>query len=53
LTKPERQEQETDLDQTLRPSALTEFVGQENIVENLKVSSWQHASEMNRSIMFF
>jgi len=37
LTKPERQEQEIDLDQTLRPSALTEFVGQENIVGNLKV----------------
>jgi Holliday junction DNA helicase RuvB len=37
LTKPERQEQEIDLDQTLRPSALTEFVGQEKIVENLKV----------------
>jgi holliday junction DNA helicase RuvB len=37
LTKPERQEQETDLDQTLRPSALVEFVGQEKIVDNLKV----------------
>jgi len=37
LTKPERQEQETDLDRTLRPSALAEFVGQEKIVGNLKV----------------
>lgn len=37
LTKPERQEQETDLDRTLRPSALTEFVGQEKIVENLRI----------------
>jgi Holliday junction DNA helicase RuvB len=37
LTKPERQDQEIDLDQTLRPSVLTDFVGQEKIVENLKV----------------
>jgi Holliday junction DNA helicase RuvB len=37
LTKPERLDQEIDLDQTLRPSALTDFVGQEKIVENLKV----------------
>jgi holliday junction DNA helicase RuvB len=37
LTKPERQEQESDLDQTLRPSALAEFAGQEKIVENLKI----------------
>jgi holliday junction DNA helicase RuvB len=37
LTKPERQEQETGLDQTLRPAALTEFVGQEKIVGNLKI----------------
>jgi len=37
LTEPERQEQETDFDQTLRPSALVEFVGQEKIVGNLKV----------------
>ena len=37
LTKPERQEQEADFDQTLRPSALTDFVGQEKIVENLNV----------------
>ncbi len=35
--QPERQEHESDLDQTLRPAALTEFVGQEKIVENLKV----------------
>ena len=37
LTKPERQEQEVELDQTLRPSVLSDFVGQEKIVENLKV----------------
>jgi Holliday junction DNA helicase RuvB len=37
LTKPEREEQEFDLDQTLRPSALTDFVGQEKIIENLQV----------------
>jgi Holliday junction DNA helicase RuvB len=37
LTKPERLDQEIDLDQTLRPSALTDFVGQDKIVENLKV----------------
>ncbi|MBI3004539.1 MAG: Holliday junction branch migration DNA helicase RuvB [Ignavibacteriales bacterium] len=37
LTQPERIEQEFELDQTLRPSSLQEFVGQENIVANLKV----------------
>jgi Holliday junction DNA helicase RuvB len=37
LTKPEQQEHEADFDQTLRPSALTDFVGQEKIVENLNV----------------
>ncbi len=37
LTEPERQEQEADLDQTLRPSVLAEFVGQEKIAENLKI----------------
>lgn len=37
MTKPERQEQETDIDQTLRPERLGEFVGQEKIVENLHV----------------
>jgi Holliday junction resolvasome RuvABC ATP-dependent DNA helicase subunit len=29
LTKPERLDQEIELDQTLRPSVLTDFVGQE------------------------
>lgn len=37
LTKPEREEQEFDLDQTLRPSVLTDFVGQDKIIENLRV----------------
>lgn len=37
LIRPERQEDEIDLDQTLRPKILTEFVGQEKIVENLNV----------------
>jgi Holliday junction DNA helicase RuvB len=37
LTKPERDEQEFDLDQTLRPSVLSDFVGQEKIVGNLGV----------------
>jgi holliday junction DNA helicase RuvB len=37
LTKPEQQDLEADLDQTLRPSALADFVGQEKIVENLKI----------------
>jgi Holliday junction DNA helicase RuvB len=37
LTKPERLDKETELDQTLRPSALSDFVGQNKIVENLKV----------------
>ena len=35
--QPERQEQENDLDQTLRPIHLSEFVGQEKIVENLRI----------------
>jgi len=37
LTRPERQDQEIDLDRALRPSALHEFVGQETIIENLHV----------------
>jgi len=37
LMQPERQEQENDLDQTLRPIHLSEFVGQEKIVENLRI----------------
>lgn len=37
FTSPERLDNEIDLDQTLRPGKLQEFVGQQNIVENLKV----------------
>jgi len=37
LTKPERLNKEIEFDQALRPSALSDFVGQEKIVENLKV----------------
>jgi holliday junction DNA helicase RuvB len=37
LTRPERQEQDVDSDQTLRPSMLEEFVGQEKLVDNLRV----------------
>lgn len=37
LTKPERQEHELDLDLTLRPAIMSDFVGQERIIENLKV----------------
>ncbi len=37
MTKPERREQEADIDQTLRPERLGDFVGQEKIVENLHV----------------
>ncbi|GJQ19706.1 MAG: Holliday junction ATP-dependent DNA helicase RuvB [Bacteroidia bacterium] len=36
-TTPERLENELELDQTLRPSAFDEFIGQEKIVENLKI----------------
>lgn len=36
-TSPERLENELELDQTLRPSAFADFIGQENIAENLKV----------------
>lgn len=36
-TSPERLENEIELDQTLRPSRLEEFVGQRKIVDNLKV----------------
>jgi Holliday junction DNA helicase RuvB len=36
-TSPERLENEAELDQTLRPLRFKEFVGQEKIVENLKV----------------
>ncbi|MBI3578853.1 MAG: Holliday junction branch migration DNA helicase RuvB [Ignavibacteriales bacterium] len=37
FTSPERFANEIELDQTLRPGKLQEFVGQQNIVENLKV----------------
>ncbi len=37
ITQPERLEQEVEFDRTLRPSSLGEFVGQQKIVENLKV----------------
>jgi Holliday junction DNA helicase RuvB len=37
ITQPERLEQEVELDRTLRPTSLGEFVGQEKIVDNLKV----------------
>ncbi len=36
-TTPERLENEVELDQTLRPLKFDDFVGQEKIVENLKV----------------
>jgi Holliday junction DNA helicase RuvB len=37
ITRPDPLEQEVELDRTLRPTSLNEFVGQEKIVENLKV----------------
>ncbi len=37
FTTPERLENETEFDQALRPSAFDEFVGQKNIVDNLKI----------------
>jgi Holliday junction DNA helicase RuvB len=37
ITTPDRLEQEIEFDRTLRPNSLSEFVGQEKIVENLKV----------------
>jgi Holliday junction DNA helicase RuvB len=37
ITRPEPIELEADVDRALRPSILTEFVGQEKIVENLRV----------------
>ena len=37
ITTPDRLEQEVELDRTLRPGSLGEFIGQEKIVENLKV----------------
>ena len=37
ITRPEPLEQEVEFDRTLRPTSLGEFVGQEKIVENLKV----------------
>jgi len=36
-TSPERLESELELDQTLRPSAFADFIGQEKIAENLRV----------------
>ncbi len=37
ITRPEPLEHEVDLDRTLRPASLSEFVGQDKIVENLRV----------------
>jgi Holliday junction DNA helicase RuvB len=37
FTSPERLEHELELDQTLRPSAFADFIGQEKIAENLRV----------------
>ncbi len=37
VTRPDRLDQESELDQTLRPAALGDFVGQEKIVENIRV----------------
>lgn len=37
FSSPERLENELELDQTLRPSAFSEFSGQHKIVENLKI----------------
>ena len=37
FTAPERLDNETELDHALRPSAFDEFVGQKNIVDNLKI----------------
>ncbi len=37
VTTPERTESEAELDQTLRPLRFREFVGQQKIVDNLKV----------------
>ncbi len=37
FTSPERLENEIELDQTLRPLRFEDFVGQEKIVDNLKV----------------
>jgi holliday junction DNA helicase RuvB len=37
FTAPERLDNETEFDHALRPSAFDEFVGQKNIVDNLKI----------------
>ncbi|MGA7160143.1 MAG: Holliday junction branch migration DNA helicase RuvB [Bacteroidota bacterium] len=37
FTTPERLDNESEFDQALRPSAFDEFVGQKNIVDNLKI----------------
>jgi Holliday junction DNA helicase RuvB len=37
ITQPDRLDQELELDRTLRPGSLQEFVGQEKIVDNLRV----------------
>jgi Holliday junction DNA helicase RuvB len=37
FTSPERLDNELELDQTLRPARLEEFVGQRNIVDNIRI----------------
>ena len=37
LTNPKNQDEDSELDQTLRPSRLTEYIGQNQIKENLNI----------------
>ena len=54
ITDPERFENDVELDRSLRPSRLQEFVGQQKIVENLKVfiSAARQRSESLDHVLF-
>ena len=54
ITDPERFENDVELDRSLRPSRLHEFVGQQKIVENLKVfiSAARQRSESLDHVLF-
>ncbi|MBI5463747.1 MAG: AAA family ATPase, partial [Ignavibacteriales bacterium] len=54
ITQPERLDLEADVDRTLRPSFLQEFVGQNKIVENLKIfvaASRQRAESLDHVLL--
>ena len=53
LTSPKKQVEDMQSDISLRPDSFDSFVGQEKIVDNLKVYIKAAKKEMNHLIMFY